>query len=179
MAICITYLDCLVKHINWIYSRGICSERSIEDLRVFVNDTYIFELFKKRQQLFYFYSLKWVAYLVNEQPKLLKKWINSSKNNNSENFYLAINRFIGNDSNIGAFVNWSRQQVNVCNDYLNGFYDEHQPLIIYLKDIRRALNQTRSLQVRHVHNSISNFQVPLSNSDKILYQNDLISKPLF
>lgn len=168
----------LMEGLAELYSRGICSERSIEDLKVFVNDTYIFELFKKRQQLFYFYSLKWVAYLVNEQPRLLKKWINSSKNNNSENFYLAINRFIGNDSNIGAFVNWSRQQVNVCNDYLNGFYDEHQPLIIYLTDIKRALNQTRSLQVRHVHNSISNFQVPLRSSDKISYQNDLISTHL-
>lgn len=147
----------LVEGLAELYSRGICSERSIEDLRIFVNDTYIFELFKKRQSLFYFYSLKWVGYLVNERPELLKKWIIASKNNNNETFYLTIDRFIENTSNIEVFVNWSRQQVSVCNAYLNVFSNEHRPPMIYLTAIKHALNQTETIQTSHRHNEMMTF----------------------
>ncbi|MGC1854084.1 MAG: hypothetical protein WA659_01735 [Candidatus Aquirickettsiella sp.] len=135
----------LTEGIAELYAEGICSKRQINDLRNFVNDTFIFEFFKARRYPFYFNALKWTGYLTSENPELFKILLNCWQENDLESFYTNINRFTANTSNIDTFVIWSRQHVNTCNRYLSLFPDGHQPPLIYLDDIKACLNQTPTL----------------------------------
>lgn len=131
----------LTEGIAELFSVGICSNKHILDLRNYVNDTFIFEFFKARKYPFYFHALKWVAYLVNEQPPLLKTLLSSLQNNDTERFYVTLDNFIDNASNREAFVNWSHQQVDICNNYLSIFPAGHQPPLIYLEGIKPYVSQ--------------------------------------
>lgn len=131
----------LTEGIAELYAEGICSKRQINDLRNFVNDTFIFEFFKARRYPFYFNALKWTGYLTNENPELFKILVNYWQKNDLESFYTNINSFITNTSNVETFVDWSRQHVNTCNHYLNIFPDGQQPPLIYLDDVKTCLNQ--------------------------------------
>ncbi len=136
----------LTEGIAELYAEGICSKRQINDLRNFVNDTFIFDFFKARRYPFYFNALKWTGYLINEDPELFKILVNYWQKNDLEGFYTNINRFIANTSNIETFVAWSRQHVNTCNHYLSIFPDGQQPPLIYLDDIKIHLNQTLPIE---------------------------------
>lgn len=140
----------LIEGLAELNSVGICSKRHIRDLRNFVNDTFIFEFFKVRKYPFYFNALKWVAYLVNEQPELFKRWMGFLQKNDTEGFYDSLDAFIDNDLNRQAFVNWSHQQVNTCNTYLINFPQGHQPPILYLKDISAYLNKLQNFSEPNV-----------------------------
>ncbi|MEN9916690.1 MAG: hypothetical protein RLY40_622 [Pseudomonadota bacterium] len=135
----------LTEGIAELYSGGICPERNIHNLRNFVNDTFIFEFFKARKYPFYFNSLKWVAYLVNEQPEFFKRLIGFLQKNDTDGFYASLDAFIDSDHNRQEFVTWSQQQVNICNTYLSRFPHGHQPPVIYLRTISDYLNQTQNL----------------------------------
>lgn len=130
----------LTEGIAELYAGGICPKRQINDLRNFVNDTFIFEFLKARRYPFYFNALKWVGYLINEDPELFKILVNYLQKNDLEGFYTHIDSFIGNTSNIDKFVVWSNQQVNLCNQYLNFYPDAHEQAIIYLDSIKPLLN---------------------------------------
>ena len=127
-----------------LFARGVCPAETIRDLRNFVNDTSIFDFLRHRKYPFYFNALKWVAYLVNEQPELFKTFIRSLQNNASESFYETLDTFIANASNRQEFVAWSRQQVNSCNEYLRIFPEAHQPAYLYLDAIKQLLNDSRN-----------------------------------
>jgi hypothetical protein len=130
-----------------LYSEGICSKGNFRNLKNYASDTLIFEFFKTRRFPFYFNALKWVAYLVNEQPKLFKTLVSFLQTEDRENYYATINAFIYNISNQEAFVDWSHQQVEVCNDYLAVLPDGHQPVLIYLEEIKNYLNLTAEMSV--------------------------------
>lgn len=134
----------MTEGIAELFSGGICSEKNINDLRNFVNDTSIFKFFEARKYPFYFNALKWVAYLINEQTELFKIFVNKLQKNDTENFYSALDNFINNTSNVRAFVNWSHQQVTTCNDYISLFPDGQASPHIYLADVKRILNQTHT-----------------------------------
>ncbi|TLY47251.1 MAG: hypothetical protein E6K54_06400 [Gammaproteobacteria bacterium] len=140
----------IIEGLAELNSVGICSERHIRDLKNYVNDSYIFEFFKVRKYPFYFNALKWVAYLINEQPELFKKFINFLQKNDTEGFYDGLDAFIDNDFNRQAFVNWSHQQVNSCITYLSRFPKGHQPPILYLKDISAYLNKIQNFSEPNV-----------------------------
>lgn len=135
----------LTEGLAELTSAGICSERHIRDLRNFINDTFIFEFFKVRKFPFYVNSLKWAAYLVNEQPERLKEFLIFLQNNDTQGFYAYLDKFIDYNSTKQAFVTWSNQQIVFCNSYLNHYPNGHQPPIIYLKEISAHLNQTQTL----------------------------------
>lgn len=149
-----------------LYSSGICSEKNIYDLRNFVNDTFIFELFKARQYPFYFNALKWVAYLVNEKPDLFKTLVCFLQKKDKRSFYTEMDTFIDNASNVQAFVAWSRQQVNLCNNYLSIFPNGHEPPMIYFNDIKVCLNQTQTLSTEF---SFFNSTSALSKRNFLVY----------
>lgn len=136
----------LTEGLAELHSAGICSERHIRDLRNAVNDTFIFEFFKVRKFPFYFNALKWLAYLVNEQPQHLEEFLGFLQKNDMEGFCANLDTFIDNDLNRQAFVNWSQKQVTFCNSYLSHYPNGHQPPIIYLKEISAYLNQTQTLE---------------------------------
>ncbi len=151
-----------------LYSDGICSKRNINNLRNYVNDTYIFEFLKARRYPFYFNALKWVAYLVNEQPELFATLVNSLQNDDIDSFYATIDSFISNDSNRQAFVDWSYRQVNTCNHYLSIFPDGHQSQKIYLEDIQAYLNQTNNCGLPNV--ILTKRDILSQNAEFDLYQ---------
>lgn len=151
-----------------LFAGGICSERQINDLRNFVNDTFIFEFFRARKYPFYFNALKWIGYLINEDPELFKTLVSYLQKNNLKSFYATIDIFIGNTSNIDRFVVWSRQHVNMCNHYLSIFPDGHQPPLIYLNDIKTCLNQTQTT----IDLSNFNFSGKLPKRDLLAYSEE-------
>lgn len=125
---------------------GVCPTENMHNLRNFVNDTFIFEFLKARKYPFYFNALKWVAYLVNEQPGLFKTLMGYLQNSDIDNFYVAIDNFIDNGTHTQAFVAWSQQHVNICNNYLRVFPDGESPPKIYLADVIAALNLTQTTE---------------------------------
>lgn len=129
-----------------LYAAGVCPINSMHDLRNFVNDTFIFEFLKTRRYPFYFNALKWVGYLVNEQPLLFTKLVSFLQKNDTQNFYASLDSFIGNATNIKSFVDWSNQQVNTCNQYWSIFPEGHQPPLIYLDSVKAYLNQTPTIE---------------------------------
>lgn len=134
----------LTEGLAELNSVGVCSERRIRDLRNFVNDTFIFEFFKVRKFPAYISALKWVAYLIDEQPELFKTLMGFIQKNDTEGFYVTRDKFIDN-FNKQKFVTWSQQQVNICNTYLNIFPDGHQSPAFYLKDLNAYLDQTQNI----------------------------------
>jgi hypothetical protein len=162
-----------------LFARGVCPAGIMHDLKHLENDTTIFEFLRHRKYPFYSNALKWLAYLVNEQPELFKTFINSLQNNATERFYEPLDTFIGNASNRQAFVSWSRQQVNTCNEYLRLFPEAHQPPRIYLDLVKQLVNNssnTSSPQTGHRARHIakrdlvsSHFKTDLNESGLVVY----------
>ena len=162
-----------------LFSGGVCSARNIHDLRNFVNDTSIFEFFRHRKYPFYFNALKWVAYLINEQASVFETLVHLLQGEGKEAFYATIDSFIGNSSNIQAFVDWSNQQVNTCNAYLRIFPKaHHQPAIIYLDSIKQLLNYSKNTippQPERILRHIAKSDLILSHSKPDLIGTDLVA----
>lgn len=151
-----------------LHATGVCPIYNMRNLRNFVNDTFIFEFLKARKYPFYFNALKWVAYLVNEKPTLFKTLIELLQSERKEAFYEEIDTFIANSSNIQAFVAWSNQQFNLCEQYLSIYPEAHEPPFIYLDDIRSLLNLSEPnslLLERNLSRRIAKRSLPQENRE--------------
>ncbi|MFZ0219944.1 MAG: hypothetical protein WAL30_07035 [Candidatus Aquirickettsiella sp.] len=134
----------LTEAMSELYSDSICSKKNVHDLSSFTNKTVIFKFLKGRK--YFFSKPTGVAYLVNEQPVLFKTLVDFLRNNDSDSFYTAINTFTDNASSIQEFVVWSRQQVDMCNNYLINFPDGHQPPLLFLEDSKLCVYQIQTAQ---------------------------------